>query len=68
MLNFSRAGSDLFGKQNYFPSSLGKASNSIYETAAQIFLTAIRSARQNPGFGMLNRHSQNTILGKFWVY
>lgn len=65
MLNISRAEPCLFVKQNYFPFSLGKDSNSIYETAAHIFLTAIRSARRNPGFGILNRNSQNTILGKF---
>lgn len=38
-------------------------SNATYEEAAHIFLTAIKSARHNKGFGTLNRNSQNIILG-----
>ncbi|KAJ8979296.1 hypothetical protein NQ317_000507, partial [Molorchus minor] len=34
-----------------------------FELAAQIFLAAVKQARCTSGFGRLNRHSQNTILG-----
>ncbi|KAJ8918273.1 hypothetical protein NQ315_014143, partial [Exocentrus adspersus] len=32
-----------------------------YELAAQIFLTAVKGARCNSGFGQLSRQSQNTF-------
>lgn len=41
-----------------------KDHTSVYEIAAHIFLTAIKSARKNSGFGMLSKNSQNTILGE----
>lgn len=56
----------IIDKECNFPMMINE--NSIdFETAANIFLTAIRSARRNPGFGMLNRQSQNIILGKLQV-
>ncbi|KAG5878121.1 hypothetical protein JTB14_005768 [Gonioctena quinquepunctata] len=41
--------------------------NPIYELAAHIFLTAVKQARQNPGFGMLSRSTQNILLGHLWA-
>lgn len=46
-------------------SSMVEEKNSAYETVAFIFLTAIKSARRNPGFSMLSRKSQNISLGKY---
>lgn len=37
------------------------------ELAAQILLVAIRQARFNSGFGMLDRVAQNEILGRLWA-
>lgn len=48
---------------NILFATMVKENSVVYETVAQIFLTAIKSARRNPGFGVLNRNSQNIILG-----
>lgn len=37
-----------------------------YEISAQIFLTAVRSARRHRDFSMLNTDEQNRILGRGW--
>ncbi|KAJ8956896.1 hypothetical protein NQ318_014313 [Aromia moschata] len=62
---FSRIPTDklrlIYTQTNHFES------NSTYELAAQIFLTAIKQARRNSGFGHLRRHSQNIILGHLWA-
>ncbi|KAJ3655035.1 hypothetical protein Zmor_014180 [Zophobas morio] len=41
--------------------------NPAHELAAQILLVTIKQARCNAGFGLLNRFSQNTILGNLWA-
>lgn len=38
-----------------------------HELAAQILLVAIRQARFNSGFGILDRGAQNEILGRLWA-
>lgn len=40
--------------------------NPQHELAAQIFLVAVKQARNSTGFGVLNRLSQNTILTNLW--
>lgn len=40
--------------------------NPQHELTAQIFLVAVKQARNNTGFGVLNRLSQNTILSNLW--
>ncbi|XP_074040361.1 nuclear hormone receptor 83 [Leptinotarsa decemlineata] len=39
----------------------------MYEIAAHIFLTAVKQAKRNSGFGSLSRESQNIILGHLWA-
>ncbi|KAF2886248.1 hypothetical protein ILUMI_19924, partial [Ignelater luminosus] len=41
--------------------------NPQHELAAQILLTAIKQARSNSGFGLLNRNSQDGILTYLWA-
>lgn len=48
--------------------SIQSQPSETYETAAHIFLFTIREVRYNSSFGLLNRHSQNKILGQLWAY
>ncbi|KAF7287584.1 hypothetical protein GWI33_005942 [Rhynchophorus ferrugineus] len=43
-----------------------KSTQQTYEIMAHVFLSTIRQLRQNSGFGLLNRHSQNVILSHMW--
>jgi hypothetical protein len=49
------------------PMSLSSETNPTHELAAQILLVAIKQARCNSGFGLLNRSSQNCILSYLWA-
>ncbi|CAG9768834.1 unnamed protein product [Ceutorhynchus assimilis] len=41
--------------------------HTAYETVAHVFLFTIKQVRYNSGFGLLNRQSQNKILGQQWA-
>ncbi|CAH1369359.1 unnamed protein product, partial [Tenebrio molitor] len=49
------------------PMSISSETNPTHELAAQILLVAIKQARCNSGFGLLNRSSQNCILSYLWA-
>lgn len=38
-----------------------------YEIIAHLFLLTIREVRKNPGFALIDRESQNHILGHLWA-
>lgn len=63
----SRRPSSAFAKVTRHIESSSNFLSTNHELAAQILLVAIKRARNSYGFGMLNRSSQNDVLGRLWA-